>query len=590
MRIEYKNKNLEKFILGLNTITCSMVITSFVLLFGFDQPIVKVSWLYDAQVAAFILLIFEKLIRFFNAKTKKEFFRLYWFELPLLLILAGVCIWGQGHYKIKALRVYQVIQVVDKLCRTSVSFAASGRNPTRTLIISFVVLIFGGAGFLSLPKSYTCEKLSFVDALFTTTSAVCVTGLVVKDTGTDFTRMGQSVILVLIQLGGLGIVIFGAVFAMLLGQAFSVRETVAMQDLLNARTLNRLGNMIGFIFMGTLIIESVGAFLLMRMWNSVDAVELSYNQKLYYSVFHSISAFCNAGFGLFSDSLTRYRSCWQVYLIFCPLIVLGGLGFGVLYNLFDVMVNRIKYYYIKFKSRGSAFIYLEPRRLTLQSKIVISTSLILIALGMAVILILENNHPGSGIRYAQGDKTRLLDALFQSVTSRTAGFNTIDNALMSDANKLFTMILMLIGGSPGSTAGGIKTVTLVVIVMAAMATLLKRNEVEVFNRSIRTVFVGRAITVVILFFLAFCIATFGLCITERHSNLRMIDIMFEAASALGTVGLSAGITSSLTNAGKLIIIASMLIGRLGPLTLLTSLTFNLRVHKYSYPDEPVVIG
>lgn len=442
-----------------------------------------------------------------------------------------------------------------------------------------------------LPRSYNCDEMSFVDAIFTATSATCVTGLVVKDTGTEFSRMGQCVILTLIQLGGLGIVIFGAVFALLIGQAFSVRESVAMQDLLNAQTLGRIGNMIGFIFITTLLIEATGALMMMNLWNTADGVMLNHGQIVFCSVFHSISAFCNAGFSLFADSLTKYGRAWEVYLVFCPLIIMGGLGFSVLYNLANVSVSRIKFYFFKKFHPAESFFELAPKRLQLQSKIVILTSVILIVIGTLGFLVLEKNHPGEkGLEYCHNDCGGVLDSFFQSVTSRTAGFNTIDNAKLSDASKLWTIILMLIGGSPGSTAGGIKTITLVVIIMAAYATMRKRREVEIFKRSVRLSIVGRAVTVVVFFIFVFMVITFGLCITERNSDFELIDIMFEAASGLGTVGLSTGLTGSLTTGGKLFLVAAMLIGRLGPLTLLASLTFNLKVHKYNYPEESIVVG
>jgi len=567
------------------------VAASFVMLFGFDKPLLPKLFLYSVQIVLLCIFIAEKLVRLFNAVSLKEFLRCFWYHIPLLAAL-GAAIFGAGIWFARdnpaglrhaAVGIYLVLGVITKLCRTTVNLAASGRNPTQVLIVSFLVLIVSGAGLLMLPKASTDSSISFVDSLFTATSATCVTGLIVKDTGRDFSLMGQVVILSLIQLGGLGIVVFGAVFALLLGQALSLRESVAMQDLLNARTLNRLGNMIAFIFVGTIFIEAIGAVSMFGMWDDVAAWSGNVQQQWFCSVFHSISAFCNAGFSLFADNFVGYRNNWQVYGIVCPLIILGGLGFGVLYNLFDIANDRIiRFFKIKFDKRHGVLVG-APKAMRLQSKIVLSVSAVLIIFGALVILLFENFTNGQADSDFKG-------ALFQSVTARTAGFNTVDVSSMSPSSRFILIVLMFIGGSPGSTAGGIKTVTLAVVLMTAVAALRKRSEVEMFKRSVRVVVVGRAITVTLLFIMVLFVAALALSITENSSGFDMSEIWFETASALGTVGLSTGITGSLTSIGKLIIIAVMLIGRLGPLTLLATLTFNLKPLRYNYPDEAIIVG
>ena len=468
-----------------------------------------------------------------------------------------------------------------KLCKTSINLAATGKNPTQTLIASFIVLIISGAGILMLPAASNNQSISFIDALFTSTSATCVTGLIVKDTGSDFSLMGQIVILTLIQLGGLGIVIFGAVIALLLGQAFSLRESAAMQDILSARTLNKIGNMIAFIFVGTVLVEALGAILLYGMWDKQD----SHNQ-LFYSIFHSISAFCNAGFGLYENSLIDYNRNWQVYLVICPLIILGGLGFTVLYDLANIFADRTKRLFKKSFNKYHRFSMEAPKRMLLQTKVVLAASITLIVLGTLALLLFE--------KFASSDKSGngigILNAYFQSVTARTAGFNTVDINALTPSSKFILILLMFIGGSPGSTAGGIKTVTLVVILMTAMTALRKRGEVEMFKRSVRLTVVGRAIAVTTLFVIALFATTLILSITESSNGFSMSDLFFEAGSALGTVGLTTGITSSLTTGGKLLIIIVMLVGRLGPLTLLAALTFNLKPARYNYPDEALIVG
>jgi trk system potassium uptake protein TrkH len=601
MRIEYKNKRLENSLIVVNALTSAMVTATFVLLFGGFKEFWSSQevFLYTIQVVLLFIFVVEKIIRFTNTASKIDFWRANWFEIPLLIML-GAAAFGAGRWfaltkaeavivRHFAVGIYLVIQVIAKLCRTSVNLAASGKNPTQTLIASFLVLIISGAGLLMLPRASNGENgenVSFVDALFTATSATCVTGLIVKDTGQDFSLMGQFVILTLIQLGGLGIVVFGAVFALLLGQALSLRESVAMQDLLSTRTLSRIGKMIAFIFIGTVFIEAIGAISLAGMWNDVPGRTINIQQQWFYSVFHSVSAFCNAGFSLFNKSFIEYNRSWQVYLVICPLIILGGLGFGVLYDLVTTAADRINRILKKLFFKKYRLSMETPIRLRLQTKIVISVSAGLIILGTLAIFVFE--------RYASQGNTAnrndILGALFQSVTARTAGFNTVDISSMSASSQFILILLMFIGGSPGSTAGGIKTVTLAVVIMTAIAALRKRQEVEMFKRSVRIVVVGRAVTVTLLFVVVLFTATLVLSITENSTGSTMSEIMFEAGSALGTVGLTTGITPSLTTAGKLIIIALMLIGRLGPLTLLAALTFDIKPVRYNYPDEAVIVG
>ena len=594
MQIHNKNKKLEKALIAVNALTAVAVTASFIALFGFDTPLLQARILYAVQVALLGIFIVEKIIRLFNAVSKAEFLRVNWFEILLLLAL-GAAILGAGRWFYKnepelvrhlAVGIYLVLQVVIKLCRTSVNMAATGKSPTRTLIASFLVLITFGAGLLCLPKASTDERASFVDALFTATSATCVTGLIVRDTGKDFSLMGQLIILTLIQLGGLGIVVFGAVFALLLGQALSLRESVAMQDLLSTRTVSRIGHMIAFIFIGTIFIEAVGAVSIFGMWNDVPGWTGDVHQRWYYSIFHSISAFCNAGFSLFNDSFIDYNRSWGIYAVICPLIILGGLGFGVLYDLASITIERINRFFKKSFLARYRLSMETPMRMRLQTKIVLTTSAFLIVVGMLAILLFER-YAGSS---DSASKNSVLGALFQSITARTAGFNTIKISALSASSKLVLILLMFIGGSPGSTAGGIKTVTLAVIIMAVFAALRKREEVEMFKRSIRVVVVGRAVTITLLFVAVLFGASLALSITENANGFIMSDIMFEAGSALGTVGLTTGITPSLTTAGKLIIIAVMLIGRLGPLTLLAALTFNLKPAQYNYPDEAIIVG
>ena len=566
--------------------------------FGFYRQLVSPTILHTIQALAFAYFYGGHLYRFAISKKKLTFLSKNWFQTPLIAGLFAFLFYSPQRLvshdaieiSILVVGVYLIVQVLESLCRFIVAVAATGLNPMRTFALSFMAFIIIGAGFLTLPRFHRCEDLSFLDACFTTTSAVCVTGLVVKDTGSDFTMLGQTLILTLMQLGGLGIVVFGAIFALMFGKAFSVQETVAMQDLLSTETVNKIGKMVGFIFTFTILIESLGAIGLWSMWD-MNGGQYDTDQRLFYSIFHSVSAFCNAGFSLFSDSFVKFSGAPQIYFVICPLIIIGGIGFMVLYNLVEIAMEKHKAGFSRYKNPGN-LLYSKPFiKASLQTKIVLNSTLILLVTGTIGFLLFSIfAQPNVAELPKVGWFQNILDSFFMSVTCRTAGFNTIDIASLGDGGKILSILLMLIGGSPGSTAGGMKTVTLVVIIMAVWAAITQTAEAEAFRRSIRISIIGRAMTVAFLYITVYLFLVFALCITERNSGFNALDVMFEGASALGTVGLSVGITPELSAGGKVMIILAMLIGRLGPLTILASLMLNVKPVKYSYPDEALIIG
>ncbi|MBN2375507.1 MAG: hypothetical protein JXD22_03845 [Sedimentisphaerales bacterium] len=477
----------------------------------------------------------------------------------------------------KVFHFYLLILALSYLGRFSVSVLARGGSPTRVLLISFATIIFVGAILLMLPAAHRGEGLSFTDAMFTSTSATCVTGLVVQDTGGDFTRLGQSVILALIQAGGLGIMIFGALFALLLGSRLSLRESVAMRDIMNEHSPGRVGRVVLFICCFAVVIELIGAVGLYGIWQE----DGQRGGQLFQSVFHSVSAFCNAGFALRPDNLESYRGHLAIYGVICPLIILGGLGFSVLENLWMMVLDwrrRKK----SGRRGGSKF------RLTLHSRIVLVTTGLLLIGGWVGLVVLELIRPDHVSQSGTG--AVILDGLFNSVTARTAGFNTAPIENLSAGSKLMLIFLMTVGGSPGSTAGGIKTVTLAVMVLLVYATIKRREQLQVFGRTIPVMIARRAATIMLLYGLVLWLGTLLLTITEHSLGRDMLDLLFEVASALGTVGLSTGVTEHLTEPGKWVIIVAMFVGRLGPLSLLAALTFNSQPGRYDYPKEPLVVG
>lgn len=438
-------------------------------------------------------------------------------------------------------------------------------NPAQILVLGFAFIILVGAILLSTPfVTQTGETTGFLKALFTSTSAVCVTGLVVVDTGTHWNMGGQIIILILIQIGGLGIMTMATSVALIIGRKISLKSRLIMQEALNQFTIQGVVRLTKYIIITTFIIEGVGAFFLAM--NFIP--EYGTKQGIFLGVFHSVSAFCNAGFDIIGGgrSLTPYTENLSINFIVMSLIILGGLGFTVIIDLI--------------KSRSY-------KKLSLHSKIVVMMTIILILLGFVLFFVLEFNNPNT--MKDLSFKGKLAASLFQSVTTRTAGFNTLPLDQMYDSSKLLTVILMFIGGSPGSTAGGMKTTTIALVILLIVSVVRNRDDVEFSKRRISMDNVNRALTVVgvgvsLGFFIVFL-----LTITEK--GVSFITLLFEAISALGTVGLSLGYTSSLSTLGQLIIIFTMFAGRVGALTIVFALADQQKVKALiRYPESKVSVG
>ncbi len=587
-------------------------ITALALEYGFYTPPVAKIWLHVVQGCVLGAFVLDRFARLVLSNDRKGFLRENWIDFALMVVAAAIVVavvTGQIELKLlSAATLYVVITqvyILAVLVIRTIGFqfkvAGAGIHPVWILIGSFVIVILFGAGLLMLPKAAPQDNpLGFTDALFTATSATCVTGLIVRDTGTEFARFGQVVILAMIQLGGLGIMVSGTIFALLVGRGLSIRESLMAGQTFADGTIGRIGKMVKFAIISTLLIEAAAAAVMYTMWSDFLGKELSLNAEVVFtSVFHAVSAFCNAGFSLQSDSLMGMRENWQIIGVMAPLIFLGGLGFPVLYDLTGALWNWL--FRQATRSRGPI--------LTLHSKLVLSMSIVLLLAG-AVGLFMFETSGGSGQTFgapistqyddhplAQRDTMAQLPAgdqvresVFQSVTARTAGFNTVDMDQLSMGGKLWMCILMIIGGSPASTAGGMKTTTLAVLVLTIWCMLRRRERVEAFKRSITEPFVRKAVTLAGLYLTLVLGVTLLLCITLSDRGLTFMQIFFEACSACGTVGLSCGVTGCLTTGAKYVIILAMFIGRLGPLTLLLALTVRLKTVKYAYPNEEVVLG
>lgn len=432
------------------------------------------------------------------------------------------------------------------------------------LIGGFALLIVLGTLLLKLPFSTPSGHIRTIDALFTATSAVCVTGLVVLDTGKDFTLLGQGVILALIQLGGLGIMTFSVFFFELLGGGVSLRQKLAFETSFSPSPLRDVFEVARQIIRLTLFFEAVGAILLFLRWKALYATPWA----LYLALFHSVSAFCNAGFSPFSDSLRAFATDWYTNLVMAGLIVAGGLGFWVLSDL-----------------EG----WRPKRRLSLHTKVVLLTTGILLLLGTLFLMITEKGTVLRGLTVPQ----RLLVAFFHSVSARTAGFSTVDVGLMSDGGLFLLVILMFIGASPGSCGGGIKTTNLAILFSLAYNRLKGRDEAVIFKRAVPTETVTRSISLMIGSFL-FLTAMLFLSILYKesfsHPSVSFLQVLFELTSAFGTVGLSTGITPTLTDLGKGMVIVTMFVGRLGLLTTAFALAKRVQEPVFRFAEENVMVG
>lgn len=438
-------------------------------------------------------------------------------------------------------------------------------EPPQVLVLGFAALILLGALLLTLPAATKSgESAGFLNALFTATSAVCVTGLVVVDTGTYWSPFGQTVILLLIQSGGLGIMTVATIFSFILGRKITLRDRLVIQEQLNQFTLQGVVRLTKYILLGTLLIESLGAVLLSTRF----IPEYGFAKGIAFGIFHAVSAFCNAGFDLIGGyrSLTPYVNDFVVSGVVIVLLVVGGLGFAVIAEVIQVR---------------------DFRKFSLHTKLVLSITGILLMLGTIIVFILEYSNPATLKSLPLSSK--ILASIFHAATPRTAGFNTLPTSELTTASQFINIVLMFIGGSPGSTAGGIKTTTAGLLIWTVVSVIRGREDAEVYGRRISKEIVYRALSVAIISMFIVVLTTVILAITE---DATLKEVFFEATSAFGTVGLSLGITPDLSSIGKLTIIATMFTGRVGPLTLAFALAQRQRKNrgKLRYPEEKILVG
>lgn len=450
-------------------------------------------------------------------------------------------------------------------------------NPAQLFIVSFIGIIVAGTALLMLPNS-TYNGILLVDALFTSTSAVCVTGLSVVDTGKFFTPLGQTVIMLLIQAGGIGIMTFTSYFGYFFKGGASYQNRLMIQDMTNSERIADVFSTLKMILLITFLIEFTGALII---YSSLDKTIMpGVGPRIFFSIFHAVSAFCNAGFSILTNNFYEpgFRFNYLLHLTIAGLIIIGGIGFPIIFNALSYLKHLFLNHTFIRKSSHSPWV------IGINARIVLITTLFLLIIGTSLIYMLEFNntlaeHNGIG---------KLVTAFFAATTPRTAGFNSVDTSALNFSSIMVVFVLMWIGASPGSTGGGIKTSTFAIAILNFLSIARGKDRIEVFKREISPISTRRAFATLSLSLVVIGISVFCLAIFESGKDL--MPLAFESVSAFGTVGLSLGITSGLSDPGKIVIVLTMFIGRVSMLTILVSFMRRIVNLKYKYPTEEVLIN
>ncbi len=558
--------------------------------YGFPKTYESVYYCQLIIRISFFYYILRYFLRVFYEFQPIQFIKQNIFEafLMIVLLVSGVAVEFFGYdffsqnldsagvhafspFSVLIIQGYFFVILIIDMAKASQRLGLLNLSPATLLSFSFIILIVIGAGLLMLPEMTTAQFIRPIDALFTSCSASCVTGLIVVDTAVFFTIKGKIIIMLLIQLGGLNIITFATYFTTFY-RSTGLKYQSLLKDILSSDKITENRQLLWDIMLFSFIMEGIGTATLFFQWG--DAVNFSSTkEQFFYSLFHTVSAFNNAGFSLFTNNLYEeaVRHSYYIHITIAFLIFFGGLGFSVMHDVFSPksIIQRVKFSW---------------KRLKVNTKLSLSTSLILVFVGAAFFYILEynNNVDNSSVLGS------ITSSIFQSVTTRTAGFNTVDFTRLGQPILIIMIMLMFIGASPGSTGGGIKTTTFALLFKSAISTLRGKKNVELYKHTISFDLIDRAYSVFLFAIVVVLISAFMLTITEP--DLPFIKLLFEEVSAFATVGLSTGITFGLSDAGKIIIICSMFIGRVGPLTLAMSLVRRRATNKYRYSNANVLIG
>ena len=540
----------------------------------------------------FAFYIINYLARFFYTFEPARFLRTTKFELILILVLivdgaadifSGETITrrffelihiGQSiNLYLLFIQLYLVIIVILEIGKAGTTLTKIRLLPSTTFIYSFILLISFGTGLLMLPEMTTDGNgADFLNALFTSTSASCVTGLTTVDVATYFTFKGKVVIMLLIQVGGLSIISFATFFALFMTKGLGIRHQSMLQDFFSTDSLFDTKGLLKQIILLSFLIESIGTIMLFVLWDPSVPFR-NFGEKLFYSGFHAVSAFNNAGFALFTNNLMNeyVRHSYLLHLVIAALIFFGSLGFSSIRDIFGFknMRERLRYSWKNFQ---------------ISTRISLYVSLALVAFGAITFYFLESNRTLTGMRGVE----KIITSIFQSVTTRTAGFNTVDIGALSSTVLIIMIFLMFIGASSGSTGGGIKTSTFALIFLSAWTTMRGKQQLEMFRHTISFDLLNKAFTIFLFSATLVLVGSTFLSITDPEKNV--LALVFEEVSAFGTVGLSTGITATVSVIGKYILILTMFIGRTGPLTLAYSLSRKPASNNYTFPSAHFMVG
>lgn len=590
----YQNK--ETVLRGLSwlrTIASLLALTVFLYYYGFPHPPERLVLLVGITKSIFGFFVISYIIRVIFAIHSWIYIRNSLFEAALIVLLlidiVSVFLFGFNAlenlflklnienftpFYILFIQSYLLLLVGLEVTKVSTSITSIKLKPATTFIYSFLLLLLLGTGLLMLPEMTTKGSMPFIDALFTAVSAACVTGLAVVDTQTYFTFKGHLVILILFQLGGIGILTFATFFALFLKKGVGISHQAMIRDFMSEDSLFNAKGMLQQIVIFTLLIECIGAFLIYLSWDINTPFYDDAGEMIFQSVFHSISAFCNAGFSLMSGGLNEdyLQNAYILHIVVGMLIIFGSLGFPALRDIFGI--NNIR-----------ARLATPWKKWKLSTRIAVWASFALVLFGMGAFYLLESN---TEILAGKTGFQQLVISFFQSVTTRTAGFNTVDIGALTTPTAILFIFLMFIGASSGSTGGGIKTSTFVLILLSVITTIRGKKSLELGGRSISFDLLNKAYTIFIFSATYILVGTFFLAYFEP--KMAVLDLVFEQVSAFCTVGLTRGITPDLSTPSKLILISSMYVGRVGTLTLAFALASRVDSTNYRYPKAHILVG
>ncbi|MDX5419944.1 MAG: ATPase, partial [Hymenobacteraceae bacterium] len=543
----------------------------------------------DAILGVFVLIY---LLRILYGFERAKFLRRTWFEGTLMGIIlinhVGTYVFGfpviynifDGIGMPLSVEVYRILVslymlmlLVIELLETKVHLKTLQVKPAITFLMSFITLIALGTAMFMLPKMTNDPGgMRFIDALFMATSASCITGLTVVDPGTFFSFSGQVVLLVLVQLGGLGVMTFATFFAMLMREGLGIRQHVAMYEIMESESISFTKGLLRKLIVMTLSIEAIGAVIIFNSWGQ-EVEFVSLGNKIYFSIFHAVSGFCNAGFSLYPEGLytAPLQKAYVLHLTIAGLVIFGGIGFPTIIDVFSpkAMRERLKAPWRNWK---------------LMTRVIVYSTAGLLTFGTVMFFLLEYFNTLSHLSFVEA----LIASFFQSMTTRSSGFSTVDISAVSVPMLLIMMILMFIGASPGSMGGGIKTTTFTVIILSVWATIAGKKNIEIGKRNIPHSASYKAFAVFTFAVVFNIFFLFILSISDAQFDL--VRLAFEQVSAFATVGLSTGITAGLSDVGKTVIILSMYIGRVGTLTLALAISTRAPSTAYKYPDTHLAIG